>query len=70
MGLRNGWQGDYAPLVWAHDETQTAVRDRDGLPEVYGNMQVSLIPRVQEDLKLRVPLTGEAKYGFNWADTH
>lgn len=70
MGLVSGWHGDYATNVWAHDETQTAVRDRDGLPQIYSKLTLDCIPRIQDELKLRCPLTGESKIGLNWADTH
>lgn len=70
LGLRNGWSGDYAPCVWAHDEVQVAVRDRDGMPEEFGKMLVSQLPIVRDELKLHCPLAGEYKIGNNWAETH
>jgi DNA polymerase I-like protein with 3'-5' exonuclease and polymerase domains len=69
-GWAPGWSGHYATNVWAHDEIQAAVRDVDNRPSLFGNLAVSLIPRVQGDLNLRVPLTGEMKIGQTWADTH
>lgn len=71
-GLVSGWHGDYASLVWAHDELQNAVRELNGAitPEAFGQMLLSCITPVQDDLKLTVPLEGSMKVGLNWADCH
>ncbi len=71
-GLVSGWQGDYAALVWAHDEIQVAVREQGGriTPQEFGEMVLACIPLVQADLKLTVPLSGTMKIGDNWAECH
>lgn len=71
-GLVSGWNGDYAALVWAHDELQVAVPEKGGhiSPEEFGKLMLDCIPLVQADLKLTVPLTGEMKVGNNWAECH
>lgn len=68
---KSGWDGDYAALVWSHDEIQVAVRDDErGLPKQMGEMLVSLFPIVEKELKFRCPLAGEYKIGDTWHDTH
>lgn len=71
-GLVSGWDGDYAALVWSHDELQVAVRETGGRisPQEFGQLMLDCIPLVQADLKLNVPLSGEMKIGNNWAECH
>lgn len=63
-----GWNGKWAGLGWIHDETQTAARE--GLGEYVGTVMVSNIEVLTEKFSFRCPLTGKAKLGHTWADTH
>lgn len=69
-GLRYGYDKEFVPCVWNHDETQIAVRDTPGLPERVAEIAVSIFPIITEELGFRCPLAGESKIGMNWADTH
>ncbi len=71
-GLVSGWDGDYAAMIWSHDELQVAVRETGGKisPEDFGKLMLDCIPLVQTDLQTSVPLTGEMKVGNCWADCH
>jgi hypothetical protein len=63
-----GWKGQWAALGWIHDETETAVRE--GIGERAGVIAVESIEMLTEKFSFRCPLTGEAKLGLTWADTH
>lgn len=63
-----GWDGQWAALGWIHDEVQIAVR-----PQIVDRVKAILVEEIAAtgiELKLRVPLTGEAKHGAHWAATH
>jgi DNA polymerase-1 len=63
-----GWRGNWAAMLWSHDEIQNAVRD-----QYAGQAQriaVATIEQMTDHFKFRCPLTGEAKLGANWAETH
>lgn len=63
-----GWTGKWVPLLWSHDETQTAVR-----PEIEGRVreiQIEEMRKLTDHFRWRVPLDGEAKVGKHWAATH
>lgn len=62
------WRGEWVPLLWSHDETQTGVRRRH---EAWlRDLLTSEMVKVGEHFKWRLPLAGEAKTGLNWKDTH
>jgi DNA polymerase I-like protein with 3'-5' exonuclease and polymerase domains len=69
-GLKLGWNGEFTPCVWSHDENQLAVRNERGLPELIGKIMVDQFPLITEELKFRCPLAGEFKVGPTWAHTH
>lgn len=61
------------PYYWVnfvHDEWQTEVLDEDNLPEYVGQCQIEAIIQAGELLNLNCPLMGQAKYGYNWKETH
>lgn len=63
-----GWNGKWAALGWVHDEVQLAVR-----PEYTERVKVILVESIEsltDHFKFRCPLTGEAKVGRNWKETH
>ena len=65
---QQGWDGQWAGLGFIHDEIQIAVRE--DIAEEAKVIAVLAIEFVGEKLGFNVPLTGEAKHGANWKDTH
>lgn len=63
-----GWLGQWVPLLWSHDEVQIAVRRRHS--QWLRELLVHEMEKITDHYKWRVPLTGEAKEGQNWRDTH
>jgi DNA polymerase-1 len=63
-----GWDGKWAALGWIHDEVQLAVRPE--YVETVKRILVESIESLTEHFKFRCPLTGEAKTGANWKETH
>lgn len=63
-----GWKNDWAAMLWIHDEIQIAVRDTiaDKVPPI----AIASIEAMTEHFNFRCSLTGEAKLGKTWADTH
>lgn len=66
----NGWEigNHYAFVANIHDEFQAEVVPERA--ERYGDVAVKSIWRAGKHLKLRCPLDGEYKIGYNWAETH
>ncbi|UOF81173.1 DNA polymerase [Caudoviricetes sp.] len=62
------WKGKWTPLGWIHDELQVAVRPE--IAEEVMTLCVQTLEGLTEHFKFRCPLTGEAKRGMNWQDTH
>jgi DNA polymerase-1 len=63
-----GWDGQWAAMLWVHDEVQLAVR-----PEIADEVQEILVDSIRSitaHFNWRVPLDGEAKVGANWQETH
>ena len=69
LGLRHGWDGDYCFCAWSHDECQVACRSRE-IAEVVGEAALDCIVKAGEHFRFKCSLSGEAKYGTNWAETH
>jgi DNA polymerase I len=63
-----GWNGKWAALGWIHDEVQIAVRPE--YAERVSQILVESIESLTDHFKFRCPLTGEAKVGNNWKETH
>lgn len=63
-----GWNGQWVPLLWSHDEVQIAVREEHA--KWLCDTLVSEMRKITDHFKWRVPLDGEAKVGRNWAETH
>lgn len=59
---------DFLLRAWIHDETQWSVKKE--IADEFGKACVKAIEAAGVRLALRVPITGEAKLGTNWADTH
>lgn len=68
-GLRHGWDGDYAFCAWVHDETQIACRTPE-VAQVVAELAPLMVSKAGEAFSFRCPVTGEAKIGKNWSETH
>lgn len=68
-GLKHGWDGHYAFLIWAHDELQIACR---GVQEtcLVADASAAAIKNVEKLFKMRVSLSVGGKAGKTWKDTH
>lgn len=63
-----GWRPKVQQAAWIHDEIQY---DCDPLiAEEFGKVVVDCIAKAGEYFNINCPLTGEFKYGANWAETH
>jgi DNA polymerase-1 len=63
-----GWEGQWAAMLWVHDEVQIAVR-----PEIAEDVCRILVDSIQcitEHFQWKVALSGEAKVGRSWKETH
>jgi len=62
------WGEDYAFVAHVHDEIQALVRPQ--YEETYKTLAIDSFRKSGEYFKLRCPLTGEARVGKNWMETH
>lgn len=63
-----GWDGQWAALAWVHDEVQLACH-----PEIEAEVRSILVESIvfmTEHYGWKVALSGEAKTGRNWKETH
>jgi len=65
-GLR--WACHFAFVAHIHDEIQSLVKPQ--FEELYKNLAINAFRKAGEFYNLRCPLTGEAKEGKNWMETH
>jgi DNA polymerase-1 len=68
-GATHGWDGDYAFLIWSHDEVQCACRT----PEIalaVDECAKQAIKNVEAFFNIKVPLDVGGKIGKTWRDTH
>lgn len=68
-GLKHGWDGDFAILIWAHDELQIACRTPE-IAEIADRCSKQAIKLTEAYFGFRVPLDCSGKTGRTWADTH
>jgi DNA polymerase I-like protein with 3'-5' exonuclease and polymerase domains len=62
------WGEDYAFVAHVHDEIQALVRPN--LVGHYKKLAIASFEKAGDYFKLKCPLTGEAKAGANWMETH
>jgi DNA polymerase-1 len=67
--LQHGWDGDYAILIWAHDELQIACRTAE-IAERVDHAAHQAIKNVEALFNIRLPLDVGGKTGVTWRDTH
>jgi hypothetical protein len=63
-----GWDKQWAALLWPHDEQQIAVRPQ--IADAAARHIVVAAEAQTARFSFRCPLTGEAKLGTTWASTH
>jgi DNA polymerase-1 len=63
-----GWGGQWAAMLWVHDEVQLAVRP--AIAEEVCQILVDSIKHITDHFQWRIPLSGEAKVGLSWKETH
>ena len=68
QGLGLKWGEDYAFVAHVHDEIQALVRPN--LVGHYKKLAIASFEKAGDYFKLKCPLTGEAKAGANWMETH
>jgi len=66
LGLR--WGQDYAFVAHVHDEIQSLVRPE--FVEAYQTLAIASFRKSGEYFNLKCPMTGEARVGHNWMETH
>jgi DNA polymerase I-like protein with 3'-5' exonuclease and polymerase domains len=66
LGLR--WGIDFAFVAHVHDEIQALVRPQ--YVEPYKTLAIASFRKSGEYFNLKCPMTGEARVGHNWMETH
>lgn len=69
LGLKHGWDGDYAFCAWSHDECQVACRTQE-VADLIAKVAPEMVTVAGEFFNFRCRLNGESKVGLTWADTH
>lgn len=69
LGLKHGWDGDFAFMTWVHDEFQAAVRNEEIGAKVIEVAQLAM-RKVQVLSGFRMQLDTEGKMGHNWKECH
>lgn len=68
-GSRHGWDGDFAYMLWCHDEMQVACRTEE-IAKTFIDEAKAAMKDTEKALRLRVSLDAEGKIGKNWSDCH
>lgn len=66
-GLEHGWNGDFAMMLWIHDEMQIASRGHGALVE---RLAIKAAADAGLHFGYRCPIAAEAKHGMDWAACH
>lgn len=69
LGLKHGWDGDFALMAWVHDEQQIACRTEEIADIVIREAQAAMRD-TQAHFHFRVQLDTEGIKGKNWCDCH
>ena len=69
LGLKHGWDGDYAFCAWVHDEYQIACRDNE-IAEIVGKTCQKTMKRVGVEFDFACPLEADYDVGSSWSETH
>lgn len=68
-GYTMGWDGDFCPCAWVHDEIQVACRTRE-IAEHAAELAKACAVAAGEAFDYRSPIAAEAKVGRTWSETH
>ena len=63
-----GWHNMVQQVLWVHDEAQFECEPH--IADEFAKECLLCIEKAQHYFNINVPLTGEAKVGANWAETH
>lgn len=69
MGFAQGWDGDFAIMMWSHDELQVACRTDDIAIKVTEASKLAMAT-VEKLFNFRTPLDVDSKIGATWKDCH
>jgi hypothetical protein len=69
-GLEHGWDGDFAFVVFSHDEYQVACRNDPAVIEAVRHAAVLTGRNAGLPYNFKCPLDVDTKVGANWAETH
>nr|WP_256582910.1 DNA polymerase [Pseudomonas sp. HMWF032] len=69
LGLKHGWDGDFAYMAWVHDEIQVACRTPE-IAEIVARESQEAMRDTQEFFQFKVRLDTEAKVGSSWFECH
>ena len=62
------WGEHFVFVAHVHDEIQALVRPQ--YKEIYKELAIDSFRKSGEYFNLKCPMTGEAKFGRNWMETH
>jgi hypothetical protein len=68
-GYIMGWDGDFVPCAWIHDEIQVACRTKE-IAEHAAKLALKAAEDSGKAFNYRVPIEADSKIGLNWAATH
>lgn len=68
-GYVMGWDGDFVPCAWIHDEIQCACRTKE-IAEHAQKLCEKAAVDAGKHFNYRVPIEADSKIGLNWAQTH
>lgn len=66
--FRPGWDGDFVPILWVHDELQVACREE--ISKQVGEVLVRQAQQAGRPYGFRIRLDSKYSVGKTWADTH
>jgi DNA polymerase-1 len=66
--FKQGWDGDFVPILWVHDEIQIACKA--SITKQVGEVLVKHAQKAGETYGFRVRLDSKFKVGETWSDTH
>ena len=69
MGLKHGWDGDFAYMAWVHDEMQIAARTPE-IAEKIAEASQKAMRAAGDFFNFRCLLDTESKIGATWLDCH
>lgn len=69
-GLKHGWDGDFAFVIWSHDEYQVAVRNDPTIIEIVRSVAIETGRAAGDPYNFKCPTDVEVKTGANWSLTH